>query len=921
MILNKYFNSDQSSKNSSFHKLNFPSLSHKGSENPVRERNLDLAYLPFSIDNQSATDCSSAGKFFRQIEGPKTTRAASHSFRMPKVNKAKESFLHLPEPKPLLNSDHAWEVSERIDSFKIRAENSHFLPLSTESIQFQLQLWKNCSNEILSVIKGANNELSNGLFLLFTKIFQVFDDLNQNCKQKIQENKEKFEDLQGRMRKLQKELLKTQQENVEMLKFERMDEEKIKKEVEEMFPNNDEEIKRMKEESLLFRSQLSRNVPETLEKIWANMQTDEKIPEATEIDFSQFNSGEMYSSLQENYKFIVNRTVKHVKTNLTPKVTWSIHDAQTEVPWIDPKFHTDLLKQMEKLNLAYQSSQMQLEGLKEDLYNKNSIIEKVESDKGNVKNEALQTKRELEMLGKEIQSLKLDLDVKRSDYSGIKKQSDEKTVRIVELESKVDFMNDKILDLSYELEKTKRSRPPSGFIAKNKEKPLAQEVKEESKKSKLDEVTKSGLTVREEMEKLYSSNQLIKKTGDNELTISYKSKSPSRESPKGLSQVEPSKHLIEENSKQTVSESSKVESKAANEGLKNTAVVISVKTPETRIKIESNSIKPEKSVAGESSNKDKKQFIIPDIDNENDSEEVNENLNEEVVSSVKTTKKSVSKNKTETKTEYETPKTQLNDTTKKVMQRATQKINLFKTPTNTNKKSAEGKKPSQSPAKTLKPTLNLDPIPVLAESINSEYLDSEGPYNRISSSKYNEPSVMSNESIQKSRKIPKNPEKPQIKIPSASNTYSKHQESISSSSLSENFERSPFEESENYENIEKSIEKLAKTGKIDPDMEKIASLSQQNFNNPGPLNKVPCDKQDKCSGNDCISQKDVGVQINMNKKTEDPQEPTTYFLPYNPNNIYGLRGDVYYQKSSFQPQSRIPDLNSSLIFAPPYKFN
>ena len=79
---------------------------------------------------------------------------------------------------------------------------------------------------------------------------------------------------------------------------------------------------------------------------------------------------------------------------------------------------------------------------------------------------------------------------------------------------------------------------------------------------------------------------------------------------------------------------------------------------------------------------------------------------------------------------------------------------------------------------------------------------------------------------------------------------------------------------------------------------------------------------DKCCGNELTEYVSIGIQVNMNKRDDSYlSEPTMYFLPYNPNNMYGLRGDVYYQGSSFQPQARIPDLSSSIVFTQPYKLN
>lgn len=45
-----------------------------------------------------------------------------------------------------------------------------------------------------------------------------------------------------------------------------------------------------------------------------------------------------------------------------------------------------------------------------------------------------------------------------------------------------------------------------------------------------------------------------------------------------------------------------------------------------------------------------------------------------------------------------------------------------------------------------------------------------------------------------------------------------------------------------------------------------------------------------------------------------------YFLPYNPNNTYGLKGDNYFHSKNavFQAQPKIPDLTSSILFKSPY---
>ncbi|CAG9328600.1 unnamed protein product [Blepharisma stoltei] len=76
--------------------------------------------------------------------------------------------------------------------------------------------------------------------------------------------------------------------------------------------------------------------------------------------------------------------------------------------------------------------------------------------------------------------------------------------------------------------------------------------------------------------------------------------------------------------------------------------------------------------------------------------------------------------------------------------------------------------------------------------------------------------------------------------------------------------------------------------------------------------------------NENLISNSVGVQYDWehpDEKVEEEAEPSNlYIFAYNPNNVFGLRGDVFFNKSTrvIQSQPRIPELQKSIMFQPSY---
>ena len=138
---------------------------------------------------------------------------------------------------------------------------------------------------------------------------------------------------------------------------------------------------------------------------------------------------------------------------------------------------------------------------------------------------------------------------------------------------------------------------------------------------------------------------------------------------------------------------------------------------------------------------------------------------------------------------------------------------------------------------------------------------------------------------------------------------------------------------------------------LDSDTEEIKTNQEwveRAVNQPGPLRAHRRDKEhlnleippinedrgtlDKevsvCMGSDgrVVDTRSVGVYFNCNERDSEEIDsettsPPTYLMPFNPNNIYGLKGDSYFHGMSrtFHAQPIIPEQQDTLIFQSPYK--
>ncbi|OMJ80681.1 hypothetical protein SteCoe_19017 [Stentor coeruleus] len=910
---------EQSSKNASLIHFGLPLLTHRHSESVQRERTIDLGVLQHLNETFSGTDCSSGGRFFRHNEVLKATRALSHSYKLPKPLTSRESYLAKYSDPHKSENTHIWEIIERIDTCKIRTSSTINSTETITQISTKINMWSKCTSEIITIIKSLNSELSTSLSISYTEIFSLFKEFSNFIKNSETKYQTTISDLNAQIKSLQKDLNSLQKQNKELVKTFKLEELKIKKEVEDMFPNHEEEIRKFKEESMMLRNKKYGKLPDALEKLYNDMNKEEPVPEMTDMDLAGIDADELIAGMMDKYKLIITATVKNVKKNIVKKSKSNNEEMQTEGHYIDPKIHDDLVRQLEKTNIAYQRVITQMENHKEDTSTKGKIIDRSEVEKRHYSSQNLQLKKELDISNKEIHILKQDLERKKHEIDILESKTNKKSDHIIELQNRIDIMNEKILDLSYELERAKLSRPTSGSHTKR----LSLNVsfkEEEPKKNRLDEVTKSGFTVREELEKAYQNNLAEMRRKNQTVSVKKIDKDFERNVEENYEENYEKKNWGNDE-KNIGKTDDKNYLKNVTENGKN---CLEKHVEENRKEIRSKNVEL-------NDYQDAEVLIVvnapEDLDANKSIDEKNTDFN--------SGKNSKNNKKHGTKTSSQNKETDKKEKQKEPTKKKSKKTNSIHASVRLIENT---EKPHDKNTKT--PGKHIKPIEHTPKTIE-----------KTAASLSKSPIKSSESPINSSSTIPENSYK-NHKILPEENTKNPSKTSYNTQDTRENSYKDPSSEETSHiislskyynqdEIVEQSLESLPSETYLPSASENNPSIKITVFpinSRNSPIKKFESmtnyednygkslTKQgmcDKICGLDFLSFVSVGIQVDTSKSFQETffENSSTYFLPYNPNNVYGLRGDVFYQGSSFQPQARIPDMNTSAIFLPPFKLD
>lgn len=447
---------------------------------------------------------SSACRFFTHEDGKQTGRTTTRSTKYT-FTRRKASSTHLNTSN---DNGIVWELQERVDSFNIRYES---LRNGDKSIEGYLNLTELCSNHSADLFKTAKiyyPDLAQVFNLANESVFKLLKEVIEFCN----EEKSKVKILTNEMNEKHKEI-KEKYENLyqcylDMLKLKKIDELNIDAELNKIFPDISEEVNAFKERVKQMKEIQPEATCNILKDVYTDLKRERNMPEDPIADYSSMDPELITKGIKGNYQIIVNKTIKSVKKGMRASCQKSNASAQTDGSFIDSKVFEELNKTLDKLQTSQASTGLQLDRLRADLKNAQTNLEKAEQEKSNLRVELIGSKKDLENRSKDISALRQELENKKIEISLLSKQNIDKNKELERLDTKFRIVESERNEL-----KRLGTKEEVAKIIQDSEMKLQKEKKEKNSKnheetkekvSSLDAKGKSGLTIREELEKQYN---------------------------------------------------------------------------------------------------------------------------------------------------------------------------------------------------------------------------------------------------------------------------------------------------------------------------------------------------------------------------------------------------------------------------------
>ena len=447
---------------------------------------------------------NSTHKFFNPEEGKHTARTATRS------TKNTSSRRNRPKCSSSLSVDNTliWEITERVDSYSLRSLKKAG-NISLECFSSQIELGSQCFSEISKIMSISYPDIVSVMSVFFETLFKIFQNFIEFHKNSLEGLRNTISSLETKTEKFKNEyeVLEDKFRNLERIRT--IDELAIEAEVNKMFPADPEEIQSFKESVEELRKLRPGEVTNLLQDIFNRMNLERKIPEETDMDFGEFSTDKIVDGIKYNYEVIVTSTIKSIKKAFRKSFEKISTGVQTIAIYIDPKRYEELNKQLDKALISSQSNAVQLEKCKEELKTATQKLEILENERTVIKSENQGLKQELEYKNREITRLKSEIESRKVETVAIQRQSTLREKEIEHVERTKTKLESENIDLKNIIKKLEQqvNAPISVLPSRRKAEELPSEPLAVPKHSNLDEITPSGLTVRQELEREYNLNK------------------------------------------------------------------------------------------------------------------------------------------------------------------------------------------------------------------------------------------------------------------------------------------------------------------------------------------------------------------------------------------------------------------------------
>ena len=413
-------------------------LSKRGSLDLNEKVNLLISSSMSNYNEILPAFSGTVNRFFSSTKASETqTLRVSH--------KSSSVSRNLSQDQPRTEFNKYWEISERIETLEIRlAQNIEKNPES------KLLLWKNCSNEVISLVKRENSELASILnrlvkgFLFsleeITNEFQVEQSRKVRLiQEQIEMNREKSEEINKLLGQIQ-----------EFKEVKLAEEWKIQADIKKLFGEyeDEQEVENAKARcEALLKNKPSGIVP-LLKGVYKDMRKNRELPEFDDDEIDQPNPDDISKALRFNFSLILQASTKKAMNLLRKDVKTKLVSTQTLIACVSVEEYQELVKKLEKTSFSQQSLQIQLEKYRDELMAKIQAAEKAEVDKNQAFTQMLKSKREADVYLKELTALKKEFEKVSFEKDKAEKELDLKTQKFNKIQDKLMSVENKLKNLA-----------------------------------------------------------------------------------------------------------------------------------------------------------------------------------------------------------------------------------------------------------------------------------------------------------------------------------------------------------------------------------------------------------------------------------------------------------------------------------------
>ena len=258
--------------------------------------------------------------------------------------------------------------------------------------------------------------------------------------------------MQKKIKILEKEIanMKKLLEDLQIQK--KLELEEIEKEISEIFGGDDNEIQLLKMKAKRFRELSNSRTTEFLRDLYDKMNKEFYIPEGKTYEIPTANLDEFDQAMNKKFRLIQRCTANRVYKLIEGTKNRVSVDTQTLTKCIDPKEHEEIVSQVEKISIQYQSALIQLEKYTNDYESKSLAFISLEAEKNQFKNDFMKLKKEFEQTNREATAMQKENSDLILENENLKTTKVSLTSNISDLQLQINNLKARILTLDKKIE-------------------------------------------------------------------------------------------------------------------------------------------------------------------------------------------------------------------------------------------------------------------------------------------------------------------------------------------------------------------------------------------------------------------------------------------------------------------------------------